>query len=389
MNKRSETFSDISNSIGSLLSNIPTNNQQQLSSIASNPMVQQQLSSIASDPINNQQQLSSIASDPMVQQQLTNIASDPMVQQQLINIVSDPMVQQQLKNYLLDNPNLLPNVLINLQQLSSIASDPMFRQQLKNYLRDNPNLLPSVLINLQQLTRVASDPMVQQQLSSIASDPMVQQQLSSIASDPMVQQQLNNIINNQEVLLSNIKNYLLNNPNLLPSVLIKLQQCSNKFISMLNIPSSNNLTDNKPILLIQQLGTTSQEYQDPTMINNILLSIIDIQNYLTKLLIDLDINIIQDNISIFINFQNCLQSFVDNINSPSGPVPSPGPIPRYVPSPGPRPIPRPVPSPGPGPKQVNNISNDSSVPFLYSPLGILLSIALIFFVINILNKKNV
>ena len=66
---------------------------------------------------------------------------------------------------------------------------------------------------------------IQQQVTSAANDPNLRQQVASIANDPNVKIQLNNVINNIEVILSNIKNYILNNPQISTTQLSNLQIC--------------------------------------------------------------------------------------------------------------------------------------------------------------------
>ena len=185
-----------------------------------------------------------------------------------------------------------------------------------------------------------ANPDVQQQINTVMSNPDVQQQLNTVMSNPDIQQQINNplfqsvlndiitTINNNEVLLSNIKNYILSNQQLIASQLVNLYNCLSKFMNTVNlpIPPSNSSNDSTQIsqyapILQNQLEIAAQQFQNPEMINNILQSITLIQIYLSNLIINPDINTIQNNnINTFHNFQYCLQSFVNNISTPSNPI---------------------------------------------------------------------
>jgi hypothetical protein len=172
-----------------------------------------------------------------------------------------------------------------------------------------------------------SNPDVQQQLYNVVSNPDIQQQINN----PLFQSVLNDIIttiNNNEVLLSNIKNYILSNQQLIASQLVNLYNCLNKFMKTVNLPIPPSKSSNDSTLISQyapilqnQLQIAAQKFQNPEMINNILQSITLIQIYLSNLIINPDINTIQkNNINTFYNFQNCLQSYVNNISTPSNPI---------------------------------------------------------------------
>ena len=72
MNKKLETFSDINNSVGSLLNDF-----------MANPDVQQQINTVMSNP-DVQQQLNTVMSNPDIQQQINN----PLFQSVLNDIIT-------------------------------------------------------------------------------------------------------------------------------------------------------------------------------------------------------------------------------------------------------------------------------------------------------------
>jgi hypothetical protein len=241
----------------------------------------------------------------------------------------------------------LPNTTDNIQQqVTSVANDPNLIQQVTSAAND-PNLR-------QQVISAANDPNLKQQVTSAANDPNLRQQVASIANDPNVKIQLNNVINNIEVILSNIKNYILNNPQISTTQLSNLQICLSDFISKYNLltPSSTLPISNQSI--------------NSSMTKNVVQSITVIQNYLSNILINSDIQNI--NINDIIKFESCLQSFINTLplsNSPqSNSQPNAQPI-----------------------SESNTQSNNDGFKLLNYPVAIVLFLVIVLLIYRMLSKK--